>query len=74
MPLEKMIKWLLLLAIQGRQLLAFGSAVKHLETLGGLIDALENNDTVQLNRLNNLWKKQTGQTQSLTLRPQRDCC
>ena len=48
--------------IQGRQLLAFGSAVKHLETLGGLIDALKNKDTIQLNRLNNLWKKQTGQT------------
>ena len=46
--------------IQGRQLLAFGSAVKHLETLGGLIDALENNDTVQVNRLSNLWQKQTG--------------
>lgn len=48
--------------IQGRQLLAFGSAVKHLETLGGLIDALKNKDTIQLNRLNNLWEKQTGQT------------
>jgi hypothetical protein len=48
--------------IQGRQLLAFGSAVKHLETLGGLIDALGNKDTIQLNRLNNLWEKQTGQT------------
>lgn len=48
--------------IQGRQLLAFGSAVKHLETLGSLIDALENKDTVQLNRLNNVWKTQTGQT------------
>ena len=48
--------------IQGRQLLAFGSAVKHLETLGGLIDALKNNDTIQLNRLNNVWKKQTGQS------------
>ncbi len=48
--------------IQGRQLLAFGSAVKHLETLGGLIDALKNKDTIQLNRLNNLWKKQTGQS------------
>ena len=47
--------------IQGRQLLAFGSAVKHLETLGSLIDALENKDTVQLNRLNNVWKTQTGQ-------------
>jgi hypothetical protein len=48
--------------IQGRQLLAFGSAVKHLETLGGLIDALKNKDTIQLNRLNNLWEKQTGQS------------
>ena len=48
--------------IQGRQLLAFGSAVKHLETLGGLIDALKNKDTIQLNRLNNIWEKQTGQT------------
>ena len=48
--------------IQGRQLLAFGSAVKHLEALGGLIDALKNKDTIQLNRLNNLWEKQTGQT------------
>ena len=48
--------------IQGRQLLAFGSAVKHLETLGGLIDALKNKDTIQLNRLNNIWKKQTGQS------------
>lgn len=48
--------------IQGRQLLAFGSAVKHLETLGGLIDALKNKDVIQLNRLNNLWEKQTGQT------------
>jgi len=48
--------------IQGRQLLAFGSAVKHLETLGGLIDALDNKDVIQLNRLNNLWEKQTGQT------------
>ena len=47
--------------IQGRQLLAFGSAVKHLETLGGLIDALKNKDTIQLNRLNNIWEKQTGQ-------------
>ena len=42
-------------------MLAFGSAVKHLETLGGLIDALKNKDTIQLNRLNNLWR-QTGQT------------
>ena len=48
--------------IQGRQLLAFGSAVKHLETLGGLIDALKNKDTIQLNRLNNIWEKQTGQS------------
>ena len=48
--------------IQGRQLLAFGSAVKHLETLGGLIDALKNKDTIQLNRINNLWEKQTGQS------------
>ena len=48
--------------IQGRQLLAFGSAVKHLETLGGLIDALKNKDVVQLNRFNNIWEKQTGQT------------
>lgn len=48
--------------IQGRQLLAFGSAVKHLETLGKLIDALGNKDTIQLNRLNNLWEKQTGQS------------
>jgi len=48
--------------IQGRQLLAFGSAVKHLETLGGLIDALKNKDGVQLNRFNNIWKKQTGQS------------
>lgn len=48
--------------IQGRQLLAFGSAVKHLETLGGLIDALDNKDTIQLNRFNNIWKKQTGQS------------
>lgn len=47
--------------IQGRQLLAFGSAVKHLETLGGLIDALDNKDVIQLNRFNNIWKKQTGQ-------------
>ena len=47
--------------IQGRQLLAFGSAVKHLETLGGLIDALKNKDVVQLNRFNNIWEKQTGQ-------------
>lgn len=48
--------------IQGRQLLAFGSAVKHLETLGGLIDALKNKDVVQLNRFNNIWEKQTGQS------------
>jgi hypothetical protein len=48
--------------IQGRQLLAFGSAVKHLETLGGLIDALKNKDTIRLNSLNNLWEKQTGQS------------
>ena len=46
--------------IQGRQLLAFGSAVKHLETLGKLVDALENNDTAQLNMLSNIWQKQTG--------------
>jgi len=48
--------------IQGRQLLAFGSAVKHLETLGGLIDALKNKDSIQLNRFNNIWEKQTGQS------------
>lgn len=46
--------------IQGRQLLAFGSAVKHLETLGRLVDAMANNDTVQVNRFSNLWQKQTG--------------
>ena len=46
--------------IQGRQLLAFGSAVKHLETLGGLVDAMANGDTVQLNRFSNLLQKQTG--------------
>ena len=46
--------------IQGKQLLAFSSAVKHLETLGGLVDAMANGDTVQLNRFSNLLQKQTG--------------
>jgi len=46
--------------IQGRQLLAFGSAVKHLETLGSLVDAMANGDAVQVNRFSNLLQKQTG--------------
>ena len=46
--------------IQGKQLLAFGSAVKHLETLGSLVDAMANGDAVQINRFSNLLQKQTG--------------
>jgi hypothetical protein len=46
--------------IQGKQLLAFGSAIKHLETLGSLVDAMANGDAVQVNRFSNLLQKQTG--------------
>ena len=45
---------------QGKQLLAFGSAIDHLNTLGGLVDAMVNKDTKAVNFIANTISKQFG--------------
>jgi hypothetical protein len=40
----------------------FNVASNHLETLGSLVDALDNGDVTMLNAAANKWKQQTGQT------------
>lgn len=45
---------------QGKQLLAFGSAMGHLETLDSLVDAMDGRDMLAVNRIANAFSKQTG--------------
>ena len=45
---------------QGRQVNAFNTAIDHLETMGQLSDALQNNDIKAINAVGNLVARQTG--------------
>jgi hypothetical protein len=45
---------------QGNSVRAFNVALEHLDTLGKLGDALNNNDTQGINKVANAWKTQTG--------------
>ena len=45
---------------QGNSVRAFNVALEHLDTLGKLGDALNNNDTQGINKVANVWKTQTG--------------
>jgi hypothetical protein len=46
---------------QGDTVRSLNVATNHLDTLGGLADALNNNDIQALNKVSNIWKTQTGQ-------------
>jgi hypothetical protein len=46
---------------QGNTMRAMDVATAHLDTLGKLADAMNNNDTKAINYLSNVWQKQTGQ-------------
>lgn len=46
---------------QGQGVKSFNVALKHLDTLSSLSDAMQNSDVPAFNRLSNMWKSQTGQ-------------
>ena len=46
----------------GNTVRSFNVAINHLDTLGGLADALQNNDLVAFNRIGNFFAKQTGKS------------
>lgn len=47
---------------QGNIVRSMNVGIEHLQTLNGLVDALDNNDLQAVNRIGNIFKAQTGQT------------